>query len=213
MKHKNHVSGKAKTIRKELNRKFGISEGDIVRALKGDEKSAQKLSQMGIDGRRLSKYAPMFAEDVRDSIEGTDALNKMWADIYQTAGKSTLNIESDIARTELADDDLIDGRTEKAFKFIQDKQLRADKHRNNMEALQMEAEIAEIEQLANHEFRMQRLENKLPLKQMQADRDYKEARLDHILQNGDASNMKLIPEKRYTERNLLTRVVDFFRGK
>ena len=68
----------------------------------------------------------------------------MWADIYQTAGKSTLNIESDIARTELADDDLVDGRTEKAFKFIQDKQLRTDKHHDNMQALRTEAEIAEI---------------------------------------------------------------------
>lgn len=213
MKHKNHVSAKAKTIRKELNRKFGISEGDIVRALKGDEKSVKRLAQMGIDGRRLSKYAPIFAEDVQDSIQGTDALNKMWADIYQTAGKSALNIESDIAKTELADIDLVDGRTEKAFKFIQDKQLKADKHSESMEALQMEAEIAEIEQLANHEFRMQRLENKLPIKQMQADRDYKEARLDHILQNGDASNMKLIPEKNYTKRNVFARVVDFFKGK
>ncbi len=213
MKHKNHVSGKAKTIRKELNRKFGISEGDIVRALKGDEKSAQKLSQMGIDGRRLQKYAPIFADDVKDSIQGTDALNKMWGDIYQQTGKSALAIESDIARTELADIDLVDGRTEKAFKFIQDKQLRTDKHHDNMQALQMEAEIAEIEQLASHEYRMQRLENKLPLKQMQADRDYKEARLDHILQNGDASQLELVPEKRYTERSLLTRVVDFFRGK
>ncbi|NJO63585.1 MAG: hypothetical protein HC836_36960 [Richelia sp. RM2_1_2] len=213
MKHKNHVSGKARNIRKELNRKFGISEGDIVRALKGDEKSAQKLTQMGIDGRRLQKYAPIFADDVKDSIQGTDALNKMWADIYQQTGKSALNIESDIARTELADIDLVDGREEKAFKFVQDKQLKARRHSDNMQALQMEAEIAEIEALANHEYRMQRLENKLPLKQMQADRDYKEARLDHILQNGDASQLDLVPEKRYTERSLLTRVIDFFKGK
>ncbi|MEM6755186.1 MAG: hypothetical protein AAF630_19710 [Cyanobacteria bacterium P01_C01_bin.38] len=213
MKHKNHVSGKAKNIRKELSKKFGITEGDIVRALKGDEKAAKHIAQMGIDGRRLSKYAPQFAEDVTDSIDGTDSLNKMWADIYTKAGKSALNIESDVAKTELADIDLVDGRTEKAFKFVQDKQLKAGKHSGNMEALKMEAEIAEIEALANHEYRMQKLENKLPLKQMQADRDYKEARMDHILQNGDASQLKLVPEKRYTERSLLTRVIDFFKGK
>ncbi|MBE9212970.1 hypothetical protein IQ247_09775 [Plectonema cf. radiosum LEGE 06105] len=213
MKHKNHVSSKAKTIRKEMQRKFGISEGDIVRALKGDERAAKHIAQMGIDGRRLSKYAPQLADNMIDSIQGTDALNKMWADVYQQVGKSSLAIESDIARTELADDDLNDGRTEKAFKFIQDKQLRADKHSDNMQALQMEAEIADIEQMANHEYRMQKLENKLPLKQMQADRDYKEQRLDHILQNGDASQLELVPEKRYTERSLLSRVVDFFKGK
>ncbi|NJN13057.1 MAG: hypothetical protein HC815_36095 [Richelia sp. RM1_1_1] len=213
MKHKNHASGKAKNIRKELSKKFGITEGDIVRALKGDEKAAKHIAQMGIDGRRLSKYAPIFADDVIDSIDGTDSLNKMWADIYTKAGKSALNIESDIAKVELADIDLVDGRTEKAFKFVQDKQLKARRHSDNMQALQMEAEIAEIEALANHEYRMQRLENKLPLKQMQADRDYKEARLDHILQNGDASKLDLVPEKRYTERSLLTRVVDFFKGK
>lgn len=213
MKHKNHVSGKAKNIRKELSKKFGITEGDIVRALKGDEKAAKHIAQMGIDGRRLSKYAPQFASDAIDSIDGTDALNKMWADIYTKAGKSTLNIESDVAKTELADIDLVDGRTEKAFKFVQDKQLKAGKHSGNMEALKMEAEIAEIEALANHEYRMQKLENKLPLKQMQADRDYKEARMDHILQNGDEEQLKLVPEKRYTDKSLLTRIIDFFKGK
>lgn len=213
MKHKNHVSGKAKNIRKELSKKFGISEGDIVRALKGDEKAAKHIAQMGIDGRRLAKYAPQFAEDAIGVIDGTDALNKMWADIYTKTGKSTLNIESDIAKTELADIDLMDGRTEKAFKFIQDKQLKADRHSDNKKALKMEAEIAEIEHLASHEYRMQRLENKLPLKQMQADRDYNDARFDHILEHGESSNLRLIPKKQYTERNILTRIIDFFAGK
>lgn len=213
MKHRNHVSGKAKTIRKELSRKFNIAEGDIVKALKGDEKAAKRIAQMGIDGERIKKYAPQITEHVLDSIEGTDALNKMWGDIYTQAGKSTLNIESDVAKVELADIDLVDGRTEKAFQFIQDKQLKASRHWSNMEHAIMQAEIAEIEQLANHDYRMEKLENKLPLKQIQADKDYQDAKLDHVLQFGESSQTNLIPKKQYTERSLLSRVVDFFKGK
>ena len=213
MKHKNHVSAKAKTIRKELSRKFNIREGDIVKALKGDEQATKRIAQMGIDGERIKKYAPQLTEHLLDYIEGTDALNKMWGDVYTQAGKSTLNIESDVAKVELADIDLVDGRTEKAFQFIQDKKMKAFKHEDNMEALMMQAEIQEIEQLANHDFRMDKLENKLPLKQIQADKDYKDARLEHILQYGASSRLNLVAKKEYTGRNLLTRVVDFFRGK
>ena len=213
MKHKNHVSGKARNIRRELSKKFGISEGDIVKAIKGDEKATKRIAQMGIDGERIKKYAPLITEHVLDSIEGTEALNKMWGDIYQQAGKSTLNVESDMARTELSDVDLVDGRLEKAYKFSQDKKKKSIRHQDNMQALQMEAEIAEVEQSANHEYRMQRLENRLPLKQIQADREYQSARLDHFLEHGDNARVDLIPEKRFTGREVLSRVVDFFSGK
>ena len=168
---------------------------------------------MGIDGERIKKYAPQIKKHILDSIEGTDELNRMWGDVYTQAGKSTLGIEADIARVELAEIDLIDGRTEKAYKFIQDKQRKSIRHQDNMQALQMESEIAEIEQLANHDFRMQRLENKLPLAQIKADKDYQNARLDHVLQFGESSQTKLIPKKEYTGRNVLSRVIDFFSGK
>lgn len=215
MKHKNHVSGKAKKIRKELDKKFAIKESDIVKALKGNEKAAKHIAQMGIDGETLKRRAPQLAEMVTNSIDGTVAYNKMFTDIHKSAGKGALSIEDNIASIELAEIDLKDGRTQKALKFVTEKQLKEQSHKDSMQVIQMEAQIKDTELMSNHEYRVAKLENKLPLKQIGADRDYQEAKIDHVLEYGDSAQTKLIPRKQYTQRTIVQRVIDvisFFAG-
>jgi hypothetical protein len=211
MKHKNHVSSRAKNIRKEMNRKFNISESDIAKALNGDEKALKAIAQMGIDGEKLQRYAPQVSEHVRNSMKGTQALNKMWSDIYVDGGRASLDIENQQARTELANTSLVNQRIERANEFVNNQRNESLRHQNQLEYLRMKAEIDDIEKLSDHDYRIAQVSNRLELQQIKADRDYQSAKTDHILQNGESSRVDLIPRKDY-KKNLMSKAIDFFTG-
>ncbi|NJM21216.1 MAG: hypothetical protein HC907_22120 [Richelia sp. SM1_7_0] len=207
----NHVGKNAKTIRRKLQKNFGINESQIDAAIKGDELAIQKIAQAGIEGDKISRLAPRISEKIIQSIQGTEAENKMYTDIYSAAGNATANIESMEASTLLSNRSLIDYRKEQAQKFVNDRKVMNAKLEQNLEFLRMQAEVRNIEMIGNHEYRVQKLQNQIPLKQMQAERDYKEQVIEHYLENGDNAQVELVARKNFG--GFLGRVTNFLTGK
>lgn len=207
----NHVGKNAKKIRKKLEKNFGVNESQIDAAIKGDIVAIQEIAQSGIEGERISRLAPRIAEKVIQSIQGTEAENRMYTEIYRAAGSSTINIESMEAATQLSNRSLIDYRKEQAQKFVNDKKAMKAKLEQNLEFLRMQAEVRNIEMLGNHEYRVQRLQNQISLKQMQAEIEYNDRVIDHYLENGDNSQVELVAKKEFG--GFLGRVTNFLTGK
>ena len=208
----NHVGKNAKTIRKKLQKNFGVNESQIDAAINGDIVAIQEIAQSGIDGERISRLAPRITSSVIQSIQGTEAENRMYSEIYKVAGTATANIESMEAATQLSNRSLIDYRKEQAQKFVNDKKVMNAKLEQNLEFLRMQAQVRNTEMLGNHEYRVQRLQNQIPLKQMQAELEYKEQIIEHYLENGDNSQVELVAKKEFGG-GFLGRVTNFLTGK
>ena len=208
----NHVGKNAKTIRKKLQKTFGVDESLIEASIKGDVAAIQKIAQKGIEGERISRLAPRIAEKVIQSIQGTEAENRMYADIYNVAGTATANIESMEAATQFSNRSLIDYRKEQAQKFVNDKNVMKAKLEQNLEFLREQAKVRNTEMLGNHEYRLQKLQNQIPLKRMQAELEYKEQVIEHYLENGDSSQVELVAKKEFGG-GFLESVTNFLTGK
>lgn len=209
----NLVGKNAEKIKGLLGRNFKIDEQKIKLAVKGDAATIKEISQKGIEGAKIQKYAPQIAAHLIDSIQGVDAENKMYTDIYKAAGKVSQSLTKYQHETVAANTELANFRTLQAQNFVNQKKMASEKMKNEQQYLAEQARVRYIEMLGNHEFRMQKLENQIPLKQMQADREYMEAKIEHYLEYGDASNDELIPAKEFTGVGVFEKIKNFFSGK
>jgi len=212
MKIKNSVGKWGKNISPELARKFGITNAEFHRAMQGDERAAKKIGQMANEGEIYTKQAPKVAQRMLQIISGTSAMNEAVTTVSLAAAQATKQIEANGAKVQLADQKLVNDRKEQALRHVSNLELNTSRHNNNLEAIQMEASIAETTARVDHNYRMAQLQGKIPLQQMRADKEYQEARTDHLLEYGDKSRLSLIPKREY-ETNFVQKVVEFFLGR
>ncbi|MBF2016810.1 MAG: hypothetical protein IGS23_16740 [Rivularia sp. T60_A2020_040] len=94
---KDHVSGYGKQIKNATNKKFGINNSLIIRAVNGDDKALKQIGDLGKTGERLAMAMPSIRENLKAYIEGITEYNTALADVYKTGGKGAICLQQRFA--------------------------------------------------------------------------------------------------------------------
>jgi hypothetical protein len=141
--------------------------------------------------------APLIHQRVQQIIAGVNAVNESDTAILKAVKAGTLKIESNQNAIELANNDLTFKRIEQNEKQTHALEIGLEKHKNDLEIIKRENEISKVIMLADFEYRNEQLDTKVPLLQLQADRQNLIDRSTHALQFGESSQPQLVPQKEY----------------
>ncbi|NJR16232.1 MAG: hypothetical protein HC785_11280 [Calothrix sp. CSU_2_0] len=195
---RDHVSSYGKQITKATNKKFGINNALIIRAVNGDDKALKQIGDMGNTGQRLIAVMPLIRENLKDYIEGIGDYNEALADIYKTGGREAAKIDKaggDVSLENTRYNHLID---EYKTKLFADLEKEYQRHDDAMDIIELQAWIDTQMTTVEAKTRLEDISNKPFIAQMKADRDYEDKKIKHLLENGSDSDLSLIPKKHFS---------------
>lgn len=202
-KVRDHVSGYGKQITKATNKKFGINNSLIIRAVNGDERALKEIGDMGKLGERLTLAMPTIRENLKSYIEGNTEYNTALADIYKTGSKGSLSIDkaaSDVTLENTRFNNLIEEYKTKLFAQLEAENQR---HDDAMDVIELQAWVDAQMKTVDAKASLESISNKPFLAQMKSDEDYENKKIQHLLEHGSDSDLSLIPRKDYSTNPLV----------
>ncbi len=200
---RDHVSGYGKGIRNATNKKFGINNSLIIRAVNGDDEALKEIGDLGKTGQRLAMAMPSIRENLKAYIEGITEYNTTLADVYKTGGKGAIAIDkaaSDITLENSRYNNLIEEYKTSLFAKLESENQR---HDDAMDVIELQAWIDTQMATVNAQASLESISNKPFLAQMKADADFENKKIKHLLENGSDSDLSLIPKKHYSTNPLV----------
>jgi hypothetical protein len=200
---KDHVSVYGKGIRNATNKKFGINNSLIIRAVNGDDKALKEIGDLGKTGERLAMAMPTIRENLKAYIEGITEYNTAIADVYKTGGKGAIAIDkaaSDVTLENSRYNNLIEEYKTSLFAKLESENQR---HEDAMDVIELQAWVDTQMATVNAKASLESISNKPFLAQMKADADYENKKIKHLLENGSDSDLSLIPKKHYSTNPLV----------
>jgi hypothetical protein len=195
---KDHVSTYGKDLKRATNKKFDINPSLIIRAVNGDEKALTEIGDKGKLGERLQMAMPLIRENLKAYIEGTKEYNIALADIYKTGGKASLAIDKAGSEVGLANTQYLNTVDEYTAKMLADAKKQGQRHHDALDVIELTAWIDAQTATVNNQAQMEGISNRPMLAQMQADKDYENAKINHLLEHGSDGDLSLIPKKHFT---------------
>jgi hypothetical protein len=195
---RDHVSSYGKQITKATNKKFGINNALIIRAVNGDDKALKQIGDMGITGQRLITAMPLIRENLKDYIEGIGDYNEALADIYKTGGREAAKIDKvggDVSLENTRYNHLIE---EYQTKLFADLEKEYQRHDDAMDVIELQAWIDTQMATVEAKTKLEDISNKPFIAQIKAERDYEDKKIKHLLENGSDSDLSLIPKKHFS---------------
>jgi hypothetical protein len=200
---KDHVSGYGKGIRNATNKKFGINNSLIIRAVNGDDEALKEIGDLGKTGQRLAMAMPTIRENLKAYIEGITEYNTALADVYKTGGKGAIAIDkaaSDVTLENSRYNNLIEEYKTGLFAKLESETQR---HDDAMDVIELQAWVDTQMATVNAQANLESISNKPFLAQMKSDADYENKKIKHLLENGSDSDLSLIPKKHYSTNPLV----------
>ncbi len=200
---KDHVSTYGKDISKATNQKFGISKSLIVRAVMGDDKALIEISDKGKLGERLQMAMPAIRENLKNYIEGTKEYNVALADIYRTGSKGALAIDKAGGDVTLENTHFNNLMEEYKTKLFSDLEKEGQRHDDAMDVIELQAWVDAQMTTVNAKAQLEGISNRPFLAQIQADQDYENKKIQHLLEHGSEGDLELIPRKNFSTNPLI----------
>lgn len=195
---KDHVSTYGKDIAKATQKKFGITKSLIVKAAMGDEKSLKQIGDMGKTGERLQMAMPIIRENLKDYIEGTKEYNIALADIYRTGGKAASAIDKAASDVTLDNARYLNQIEEYKQQLFSNLEKETQRHSDAIDIIELQAWIDSQMVEVDMQAKFETISNKPLLAQMKADNEYEDKKIQHLLENGSESDLRLIPRKQFS---------------
>jgi len=208
---KDHVSTYGKDISRATNKKFGINPSLIIRAVNGDEKALTEIGDKGKLGERMVMAMPLIRENLKNYIEGTKEYNTALADIYKTGSKASLAIDKAGSQVGLANTQYLNTVDEYKAQLMADTKREGQRHHDALDVIELTAWIDSQMATVNNQAQMEGISNRPMMAQMQADRDYENAKINHLLEHGSDGDLSLIPKKHFSS-NPVVRVWESIRN-
>lgn len=200
---RDNVSGYGKDIKRATNKKFGINNSLIIRAVNGDDEALREIGDLGKTGSRLAMAMPSIRENLKAYIEGTTQYNTTLADIYKTGGKGALAIDkaaSDVTLENSRYNNLIEEYKTSLFAKLESENQR---HADALDVIELQAWVDSMMKTVDAQASLESISNKPFLAQMKADENYEERKIKHLLENGSDSDLSLVPKKHYSTNPLV----------
>jgi hypothetical protein len=195
---KDYVSTYGKDIAKATQKKFGITKSLIVKAAMGDEESLRQIGDMGKTGERLQMAMPIIRENLKDYIEGTKEYNIALADIYRTGGKAASAIDKVASDVTLDNTRYVNQIEEYKQQLFANLEKESQRHSDAIDIIELQAWIDSQMVEVDMQAKFETISNKPLLAQMKADDEYEDKKIQHILENGSESDLRLIPRKQFS---------------
>jgi len=210
-KHKNHISGAAPGTLAAMNNLFGISLEDFMKAVYGDHRAIQKLSDLG----RLSEVAKTnlqpALEAARVTIQTTGDLNKAIADLTKQTKKSGKQVTSAILDSQLAERRFNNELTEAKQKYGYDVSAETTRHLHQGSLIQIRGAVADLMAVTKYQTDVTKEQSKIPLAQQRADVEYEKAVSNALWADGSDANISRIPKPNYNSNKGLGKLWKGFR--
>jgi negative regulator of replication initiation len=194
---KNHVSKRAKRVAGTLQGKYGLSLNLLDQALKGDKQALQVIGEAGKQGALIQELMPLLTEAYLSTIKGTEEYNKGLTTIVKQGASSNIAIDKASSQAMLANKKYINQREEVALDFSNARATEITRHQYAINYAHLKAYIERYLTQVDNEAKAQEQANRPELKQIDEDAKYFVASAKHLLQNGDASKLELVPRREY----------------
>jgi hypothetical protein len=205
MKHvRDHVSTYGKDISRAANKKFGINPALIIRAVSGDEKALTQIGDLGKTGERMIMAMPLIRENLKNYIEGTREYNTALADIYKTGGKASFAIDKAGSEVGLANTNYLNLVDEYKAKLMADTKKEGVRHHDALDVIELTAWIDAQMVTVTNQAQMEGISNRPMIAQMQANREYEQRKIEHLLEHGSEGNLELIPRKYFSSNPVVS---------
>lgn len=79
-----------------------------------------------------------------------------------------------------------------------DTKREGQRHNDALDVIELQGWIDSQMQTVNNQAQMEAISNRPMIAQMQADRDYETAKINHLLEHGSDGDLSLIPRKHFT---------------
>ena len=200
---RDHVSTYGKDVSKAVDKKFGISRSLIVKAAMGDDKALIAIGDMGKVGDRLLLAMPTIRENLKSYIEGTKEYNLALADVYKTGGKAAAAIDKAAGDVTLANTNYVNLIEEYKTKLFADLDKESQRHDDAMDVIELTAWVDSQMVTATQKAQLEGISNRPFVAQIQADADYEDRKISHLLENGSDSDLSLLPKKEFATNPLI----------
>lgn len=195
---RDQVSTYGKDVSKATQKHFGISKSLIVKAVMGDEKALTQIGDMGKTGERLQLAMPTIRENLKNYIEGTKEYNTALADIYKTGSKGALAIDKAAGDVTLENTRFNNLMEEYKTKLFADLEKEGQRHDDALDVIELQAWVDAQMTTVNAKAQLEGISNRPFLAQIQADADYENRKIQHLLEHGSEGDLELIPRKNFS---------------
>lgn len=197
LKLKNHVQKKGKRISTVLKSKYGFDLTDLNAALMGDQAKLKAIGEAAKQGQHVQEFMPLLKEAYQHIIKGTEVYNTGIADILKAGANSAITIDKATAQTMLANQKYGNQRKELAADFATAKQAESLRHSYAIDYVQLKSYIDQYITVVDNDARLLDQTNRPQIKQIEEDKRFDITAAKHLLANGEASNLELLPHKIY----------------
>lgn len=192
------IGGNLTTLKHLLFDTFGVPYQVLDRALDGDESTIQQLSALASKCARISENAPQLEKAMTEIIDGTVVGNVTVANILRQASAGALKIQA--AKIGLGQTlDTYQFESWQAEKREKNERLYQQNVRKELVSLQKENDLNRaVKQRVDALHQLNAATRQTAIWQLQADKEYQEAHIDHSWEYGDRAKHSLISKKEYT---------------
>jgi hypothetical protein len=212
-KLKNRVTlGKTRNLQAQLRLNTGVSQGLIISALTGDQQALKIIGQMGIEGARISEFAPKVKDQMIAAIQGQEDLNLVLSEIYKKAGVSGKAVERAIQSATLEDTSLVNALDEMKVDFDNSQRREELRHERTAKRLELKAWIDAHMTTVDEDYQLLKEELRIPIKQQTVNLQHDKEMGNYYLAEGNQAVDAFKPKKNYAGNNVVGKIKDFIFG-
>ena len=212
MKLKNHITGKAKAIESEYEKRFGFNRATIMKAMYGDVDANRTIGEMGRQGRTAQKFAPVVAQNLSDAIAGTNSLNDALKGLALNGASAITNIERNESQVELANTKFLNDRELLQLENQNARDKQDILHANNMDYARFKGEMDIQQATIDAQFRLLQAEIAPDIADAKAREAHREKLAEKYAADGELTNPEHLPMKQYGGQGLVSRVKEMLWG-
>lgn len=203
---KDHVGKHGQTLERQLNANYGDLLGLLKQAtdIKNPTQQLQackKLGQINLEAQAYNDVAPQLKAAILNQIQATTQFNIDKAEILKAAGKGSTSIEKAASSVYLANTDYKNHRTENALDFHQARVIELQRHQLEMSYIRLQGMIRQSLATVDSQAKFINASNQPAIRQIQENANYQKTAMNHLLGNGERSNLELIHRKDYQQVN------------
>ncbi|MBD2489045.1 hypothetical protein [Aulosira sp. FACHB-615] len=197
MKHiKTRINTKTRAG-KAAQRVAGVTVSELQQALTGDQAVLRKLGAMYQEGKMTATLMPAIIETVKTKINNEQEWNKFLGEFVTDGSKAEVEIQKAKRQASFANIKYWDEMQELKEQFKAQLEIETGRHEWAIDYGRAKFLADMIIQDVEGKVRLLEQRSRIELKQIQEDRAYELKSAQHLLENGEQSNLALIHRRDY----------------
>lgn len=195
---KNHIAKAAPGTLAAMEKMFGVSLEDFLKAVYGDHEAIKKLSDMGRRSQVAQENLERALDAAKLTIQTTGDINKALAELTKQTQKSGVQTMGAIYDATLAERRMGNELTEMSQRQANNVSSEVGRNLRATQLIQIQGATADLMAIAKYQTDITKEANKPLDAQDAADRAYDKAVTQLLWQQGSEANISRIPKPNYT---------------